>query len=120
MAKKKAAKKKAAKKKAAPKAPATPEITLQPLGDRVVVERDVAEDVTAGGILLPETAKKKPSRGTILSKGEGRMLSDGSRKELQVAVGDKVYFLNYRGESFKFGDRELLLLSEQDILAIIE
>ena len=95
-------------------------IKLQPLGDRVVVERDESETVTAGGIVLPDTAKNKPTRGKVVSVGEGQLLDDGSRSSLQVKAGDRVLFTSYAGDTFKLGTRELLLLSESDILAIIE
>ncbi len=95
-------------------------IKLQPLGDRVVVERDESEKITAGGIVLPDTAKDKPTRGKVVSVGDGRLLDDGSRSPLQVKVGDHVLFTSYAGDTFKLGARELLLLREEDILAVIE
>lgn len=95
-------------------------IKLQPLGDRVVVEREEAEEVTAGGIVLPDAAKDKPSRGKIISVGDGRLLDDGTRSPLQVRKGDRVLFSSYAGEQFKLGDRELLLMREEDILAVFE
>ena len=94
-------------------------VRLQPLGDRVVVERAESEKVTAGGIVLPDTAKDKPTRGTIISVGEGRLSKDGARIPLQVKSGDRVLFTSYAGEPFKLGDRELLLMHEEDILAVI-
>ena len=95
-------------------------IKLQPLGDRVVVERDESEEVTAGGIVLPDSAKDKPARGVVVSIGDGRLLDDGSRGALQVKVGDRVIFSSYAGESFKVDEDELLLMREDDILAVIE
>ncbi|MGE0755416.1 MAG: co-chaperone GroES [Pirellulaceae bacterium] len=95
-------------------------IKLQPLGDRVVVKRDESEEKTAGGILLPDTAKDKPARGSIVSVGNGKLLDDGSRSQLQVKVGDRVIFSSYAGENFKVEDEELLLMREDDILAVIE
>ena len=95
-------------------------VKLQPLGDRVVVEREDAETTTAGGIVLPDSAKDKPSRGRVVSVGEGRLLDDGSRGKLQVKAGDRVIFNSYAGESFKVGDDELLLMREDEILAVIE
>ena len=95
-------------------------VRLQPLGDRVVVEREESVERTAGGILLPDSAKDKPSRGTIISVGEGRLMDDGQRKALQVKPGDRVLFSSYAGEQFKVGDEELLLMREDDILAVIE
>ena len=93
---------------------------LQPLGDRVVVQRDESEEKTSGGILLPDAAKDKPARGRIISVGNGRLLDDGSRGELQVSVGDRVIFSSYAGETFQVDDEELLLMREDDILAVIE
>ena len=108
-----------AKKKAASKA-AGGQMKLQPLGDRVVVEREESEDVTAGGIVLPDSAKDKPARGKIVSIGDGKLLDDGTRAGFQVKVGDRVLFTSYAGEEFKVGDEELLLMREDDILAVIE
>jgi len=105
-------------KKKEPTDPA--KIKLQPLSDRLVVERDESETVTAGGIVLPDTAKDKPTRGKVVSVGEGRMMKDGKRCPLQVKVGDRVLFTSYAGDTFKLGTRELLLLSESDVLAVIE
>ena len=107
-----------AKKKA--KKSAGGAIKIQPLGDRVVVERDESEAVTAGGIVLPDSAKDKPARGKIVSIGDGRLLDDGSRAPFQVKVGDRVLFISYAGEEFKIGDQEMMLMREEDILAIIE
>ena len=93
---------------------------LQPLGDRVVVQRDESEGRTAGGIVLPDTAKDKPARGKVVSVGDGRMLNDGTRGSMQVKVGDRVIFSSYAGETFKVAEEELLLMREDDILAVIE
>jgi chaperonin GroES len=95
-------------------------IGLQPLGDRVVLEREESEERTAGGILLPDTAKDKPARGTVVSVGDGRLLDNGKRAAFQVKPGDRVVFSSYAGDEFKIGERKLLLLREEDILAIIE
>jgi len=94
-------------------------VQLQPLGDRVVVQREESESKTAGGIVLPDTAKDKPTRGTVISVGEGRLNKDGKRVALQVKSGDRVLFTSYAGEQFKIGPRELLLMREDDILAVI-
>jgi len=104
----------------ATKKKSTRRIKLQPLGDRVVVEREASEEVTAGGIVLPDSAKDKPARGTIVSVGDGRLLEDGTRGQIQVAVGDRVIFNSYAGESFEVEDYEFLLMREDDILAVIE
>ena len=95
-------------------------IKLQPLGDRVVIEREESEEKTAGGILLPDSAQDKPARGRVVSVGNGRLLDDGSRGEIQVQVGDRVIFSSYAGETFKVNQDELLLMREEDILAVIE
>jgi chaperonin GroES len=95
-------------------------IRLQPLGDRVVVDREASEERTAGGIVLPDTAKNKPARGTVVSVGDGKLLDDGKRHPLQVKPGDRVLFSSYAGDEFKINDQELLLMREDDILAIIE
>ena len=78
---------------------------LIPLGDRVVLQRDVAEDKTAGGIVLPDSAKDKPQRGTVVAVGDGHVKSDGTRIALTVKAGDKVLFTSYAGEEISVGDR---------------
>ena len=95
-------------------------LKIQPLGDRLVVRRDEAETVSAGGIYLPETSKNKPSRGVVQCVGNGRLLKDGTRSTLQIQKGDHVLFLSYAGEEFKLDGQEYLLLREEDILAVIE
>jgi len=95
-------------------------LKLQPLGDRVVIEREESEERTAGGIVLPDSAQDKPARGTVISIGDGRLLDDGTRHKLQVKPGDRVVFSSYAGEQFKIGDQELLLMREEDILAILD
>ncbi len=83
-------------------------------------EREESETVTAGGIVLPDTAKDKPTRGKVVSVGDGRILDNGKRSPLQVKVGDRVLFSSYAGDTFKLGTRELLLMREEDILAVIK
>ncbi len=95
-------------------------IKLQPLGDRVVIKREESESTTAGGIVLPDSAKDKPARGSVVSIGNGRLLDDGTRATLQVKVGDRVVFSSYAGEAFKVDEEELLLMREDDLLAVIE
>src|SRR5690242_14818056 len=85
---------------------------LQPLGDRVVVEREESEERIKGEFLLPDTAKNKPARVKVISVGDGKLTDDGTRKPLQVKPGDRVLFTSYAGESFKVGDDELLLMHE--------
>jgi chaperonin GroES len=96
------------------------QIKLQPLGERVVVERDSTDEVTAGGIVLPGSAQDKPAKGTVVSVGSGKLLDDGSRAEFQVKVGDHVLFSSYAGETFQVGDEEVLLMREDDIFAVID
>jgi len=95
-------------------------LQIQPLGDRVVVDRDESQETTAGGIVLPDTAKDKPVRGTIIALGTGRVLDDGSRSSFQVKEGDRVLFNQYGPETIQFGEDEYLLMREDDILAIVE
>jgi chaperonin GroES len=95
-------------------------ISLQPLGDKVVVERDESESKTAGGIVLPDTAKDKPARGTIVAVGTGKLLDDGTRGSMQVKKGDRILFTSYAPETITIDDEEFLLMSEGDILAVIE
>jgi chaperonin GroES len=102
------------------KKPASDNLKLKPLGDRVVVEREESESKTAGGIVLPDSAKDKPSRGTVIAIGDGRLLDDGKRSKLQVKIGDKVLFTSYAPETIKLNDQELLLMREEDILAVID
>lgn len=94
-------------------------LSLRPLDDRVVVEPKEAEEVTAGGIVLPDTAKEKPQRGTVLAVGPGRLLEGGKRAEMSVAVGDEVIFGKYAGTDIEVDGRELKILRESDILAKI-
>jgi chaperonin GroES len=95
-------------------------VTLQPLGDKVVVEREETQDKTAGGIYIPDAAKDKPSRGTIIAVGTGKLLDDGTRGPMQVKKGDRILFTSYAPETIEIDDEEFLLMSESDILAVIE
>jgi len=92
-------------------------INLKPLDDRVVVEPSEAEEVTSGGIVLPDTAKEKPQRGTVLAVGPGKLLDSGQRGKLSVAVGDEVIFGKYSGSDVEVDGREIKILRESDILA---
>jgi chaperonin GroES len=94
-------------------------VKLKPLGDRVVIKPLGREETTKSGIVLPDTAKEKPQRGTIIAAGEGRRDDDGDRIPLDVKVGDEVLFAKYAGTEFKLEDDELLILSEKDILAVM-
>ena len=87
---------------------------LQPLGDRVVVERLEAEAKTGGGIILPDAAKEKPQRGKVIAVGEGKILEDGKRQKPQVKKGDVVIFSSYAGDEFKVDSKEVLLMREKD------
>ena len=93
---------------------------IRPLGDKVIVERLEADAVTAGGIVLPGSAQEKPKRGTIVSVGDGKLLDDGTRGEMTVKVGQQVLFTSYAGTEVKVGGKELLIMDESDILAIVE
>jgi chaperonin GroES len=93
---------------------------LKPLGDRVVVRRLDAEQTTAGGIVLPDSAKEKPQRGKIVSVGDGRTTDQGKTVKPGVKKGDEVIFSSYAGTEVKVGDDELLVMNESDILAIID
>ena len=95
------------------------EINLKPLGDRVVVKPTARDEISAGGIVLPDTAKEKPQKGTVVAVGLGRKDDDGDRISVDVEVGDVVIFAKYSGTEFKLGDEELLILSEKDILAVV-
>jgi chaperonin GroES len=96
-------------------------MNLKPLGDRVVVERELAKDRTAGGIVLPDTAKDKPQKGKVLAVGDGRLTKDGKRRELQVKVGDQVLFGMYAGDEVPLdAEKKVLLLREDDILAVFD
>lgn len=91
-----------------------------PIGDRVVIKRLSAEETTAGGIFLPDVSRQKPRQGRVLSVGDGRLLSDGTRAAHQVKEGDRVLFSTYAGTEVEISGEELLLMSEEDILAIVE
>lgn len=95
-------------------------MNIRPLADKVLVERVEAEAMTAGGIVLPDAAKEKPQRGKIINVGEGRLLDDGTRREVQVKKGDLVLFTSYAGTEIKLDDNEYLIMDESDIMAVIE
>lgn len=92
-------------------------IKLQPLGDRVVVQPSTEEDVTKGGIILPDTAKEKPQRGVVIAVGPGRLDEEGKRIPMEVKKGDKVIYSKYAGSEIKQDDEDVLILRESDILA---
>lgn len=93
---------------------------LKPLHDRIVVERSEAEERTAGGIVLPDSAKDKPKQGKVVAVGTGRILDDGSTKPIDVKVGDRVLFGAYAGNEVKVSGSEYLVLGESDVLAVVE
>ena len=93
---------------------------IRPLAAKVLVERIEPENKTAGGIVLPDSAKEKPQRGKVISVGEGKMLDNGTRSTMQVAKGDEVLFTSYAGTEVKFDGKEYLIMDETDIMAVIE
>ena len=93
---------------------------LKPLGDRLVVKPTPREEMTKSGLVLPDTAKERPQEGTVLAAGPGRILDDGTREAMDVAVGQKILFQKYAGTEFKLEEDELLILSQKDVLAVIE
>ena len=98
-------------------APAT---KLRPLGDRVVIEPTPREEMTKSGIVLPDTAKEKPQEGKVLAAGPGAFDNEGKRVAMDVKVGDKVLYAKYAGTEFKVDGEDLLIVSQKDILAIVE
>jgi len=93
---------------------------LRPLGDRVVIQPTPREEMTKSGIVLPDTAKEKPQEGSVLAVGPGRILDDGKRESIDVKAGDKVLYAKYAGTEFKIDGDELLIVSQKDILAVVE
>jgi chaperonin GroES len=93
---------------------------LRPLGDRVVIKPTAREDMTKSGIVLPDTAKEKPQEGVILAAGPGKIDDNGKREPMDVKVGDKVLYAKYAGTEFKIEGDDLLIVSQKDILAIVE
>jgi len=94
---------------------------IKPLGDRVVVKAlEAKEETTESGIVLPDSAKEKPQEGEVVAVGEGKKLESGERLELDVSVGDKVVYGKYAGTEIEFDGEEYLVISEKDILAIVE
>jgi chaperonin GroES len=95
-------------------------MALRPLNDRVLVRRVEEEEKTAGGIIIPDTAKEKPQKGEVVAVGQGRLFDDGTRREMSVKKGDKILFSKYGGNEVKIDDEELLIMREDEILAIME
>ncbi|MGR3178202.1 MAG: co-chaperone GroES [Candidatus Anammoxibacter sp.] len=95
-------------------------INLKPLGEKILIKRVEADSKTAGGIVLPDSAKEKPKEGKVIVLGEGKLLEDGSRAKFQVKKGDKVLFTSYAGNEITVSDEEYILMSEEDILAVVD
>jgi len=93
---------------------------IKPIGEKILVKRLEAEEKTKGGIVLPDTAKEKPKEGKIIALGDGKLLEDGKRAEFQIKKGDRVIFTSYAGTEVTIEGEELMLMSEEDILAIVE
>lgn len=93
---------------------------IRPLHDRVIIERVAEEKTSAGGIVLPETAKEKPVRGKVVAVGKGKVLENGEIRGLDVKVGDVVLFGKYSGTEVKVNDQELLVMREEDIMGVVE
>jgi chaperonin GroES len=93
-------------------------LNIKPLGDKVILKRIEAEAKTAGGIVLPDSAKEKPKRGVVLAVGNGRLLDDGSRSEMQIKKNDEVLFTSYSGTEIKVGGEEYLIMDESDVLGV--
>jgi chaperonin GroES len=93
---------------------------IVPLNDKLVVERLEADEKTAGGIILPDTAKEKPKQGKVVSVGEGKLLDDGKRAAFQVKVGDRVLFTSYAGNEVTLDGKEYLIMTEDDVLAVVD
>ncbi len=93
---------------------------LKPLGDRIVIELVAAEEKTASGIVLPDSAQEKPQEGVVVAVGTGRVLDSGERVAVEVAAGDRIIFSKYSGTEVKYEGKEYLVLRETDILAVVE
>ena len=95
-------------------------MAVQPLGDRILVKPTEQEEKTRGGIILPDTAQEKPSKGRIVAVGKGKLLDDGKVKELEVKVGDVILYGRYGGTEIKYKDEDLLILRESEVLAVVK
>ena len=93
---------------------------IVPLNDKIVIERLEADERTAGGIILPDTAKEKPKQGKVISLGDGKLLEDGKRAVFQVKVGDRVLFTSYAGNEVTHEGKEYLIMTEDDVLAVVD
>jgi chaperonin GroES len=95
-------------------------MAVKPLDDRVLVKQSGAEETTAGGIVLPDTAKEKPQRGKVVAAGPGKLLDSGKRGKMSLKKGDEVYYGKYAGTEVKIDGQEYVILRESDVLAIVE
>lgn len=95
-------------------------LNIKPLNDKIIVKRVEADEKTAGGIVLPDTAKEKPKRGIVLAVGNGKVLDSGKRSAMQVKVNDEVVFTSYAGNEIKMSGTEYLIMDESDVLGVIE
>ncbi|MEI7767247.1 MAG: co-chaperone GroES [Phycisphaerae bacterium] len=95
-------------------------LKVRPLADKIIIKRLEAETTTKSGIVLPESAKEKPRRGKVVAIGEGKLLDDGTRAKFQVKKGDEVIFASYAGTELKIDGEELMIMSEEEVLAIVE
>ncbi len=94
-------------------------VSIKPLDDRIVIQQVEAEETTASGLVLPDTAKEKPQEGTVVAVGPGRVDDNGTRVPMDVAVGDVVIYSKYGGTDVKYGDDDFIILSQRDVLAVV-
>ena len=95
-------------------------MALKPLADRIIVKATQAEEKTAGGILLPDSAQEKPQQGEVIAVGPGKLLDSGKTEPMDVKVGDKIYYAKYGGTEVKLGADEFIILRQDDVLAVVE
>lgn len=95
-------------------------VKINPLDDRIVVRQKEAEEITAGGIVLPDTAKEKPQRGIVVAVGPGKLLDNGDRAEMDVKKGDEVFYGKYSGTEVEINGEEFVILRENDVLAVLD
>lgn len=100
--------------------PAKTKTSVKPLGDRILVQPETKEEVTKTGLVLPDTAKEKPMQGLVVAVGAGRVLDSGERLDMEVKKGQKILFAKYAGTEVKFDNEDYLIISEKDVLAIVE
>jgi len=95
-------------------------LNIKPLQDRIIVKQLQEEEKTAGGIIIPDTAKEKPAQGKVIAVGKGKILEDGTVRKMEVKVGDRILFEKYAGSTIKIGGEEYMIMREEEVLAIIE